>query len=110
MRQSRSFAGCAAGNQKINPGFDLPCHQVAQGRFVDGAVLTERSYDSCTASAKLHVNKITRIRDSLQLPPHILEIEESFLAVQPFGGAHRSFRESAPGFCVMAYVDRVAGG
>src|ERR1700720_144788 len=61
MRQSRSFARSAAGNQKINSGLDLPCHQVAQGRFVDGAVLTERSYESGTASTKLHENKITRM-------------------------------------------------
>src|SRR5580692_4024316 len=61
MRQGRGFAGGPAGNQKIDSGLDLPRHQVAQRRLVDGAVLTKGSYESCTASAKLHENKIARM-------------------------------------------------
>src|SRR5580700_4116038 len=69
MRQSGSFASGAAGNQKIDSGLDLPCHQVAQGRLVDGAVLTKRGYKSGTASTKLHENKIARI-GGLAKPRH----------------------------------------
>src|ERR1700723_2832221 len=61
MRQGGSFAGGAAGNQKVNPRLDLPCQQVAQGGFVDGTVLTEGSYQRCTTSAKLNENKISRM-------------------------------------------------
>ena len=83
VRKSRSLAGGAAGNQKINSGLDLPCHQVAQGGLVDGAVLTEGSYERCTASTKLHDNKITRMEETevglYSFPPDILEVEETLL-------------------------------
>src|ERR1700691_1234885 len=69
VRQSGSFAGGAAGNQKINSGLDLPRHQVAQGGFVDGAVLTKGCYESCTASSKLHETKISRMGGLGKLVP-----------------------------------------
>src|ERR1700691_3404307 len=69
VRQSGSFAGSAAGNQKINSGLDLPRHQVAQGGLVDGAVLTKGSYKCCTASSKLHETKISRMDGLAKLVP-----------------------------------------
>src|ERR1700722_4376778 len=42
-----------------------------------------------------------------KLPPHILEIVEALFALQPFGGAYRSFSEAAAGFGVVAEIDAV---
>ena len=69
MRERRGFAGRAAGNQKIDSGLDLPRDQIAQGRFVDGAILMEGGDESCTASAKLHETKIARMGGLAKLVP-----------------------------------------
>ena len=61
MRKRRSFTGGAAGDEKIYTGLDLPGDQIAQGGFVNGAVLLKRRYQSCAASPQLHNIKITLI-------------------------------------------------
>ena len=54
VRQSRSLARGPAGNQKINARLKLPSDQVAQGSFVNGAVLVKRGDQRGTASTQLH--------------------------------------------------------
>ena len=49
-------------------------------------------------------------RNGLQLPPDILEVEESFFAAQPLGRSDGAFGEPAAGFCVVAQIDPVVGG
>ncbi len=115
VRESWSFAGGAAGNQEINSGFDLPGHQVAQGRLVDGAVLTKWSYQRGAASTELHRIKIARMEEdgkwgALQFSPDVFEVEESLLAGEPFGGAHGAFGESAAGLGIVAEIDPVSRG
>ncbi len=61
VRESRSLAGGAAGDEEIDARFDLPRDQIAQGGVVDGAVLMKRSDQSGAASTKLHRDKIARM-------------------------------------------------
>src|SRR5579872_3543242 len=61
VRESRSFAGGAAGNKEINAGFDLPGDEIAQGYVVDGAILMKGRYKSGATSTKLHRDKIARM-------------------------------------------------
>jgi hypothetical protein len=56
-----SLAGGAAGNQKINPGLDLPCDQIAQGRVVEGTILMKGSYEGSATATELHRNRIARV-------------------------------------------------
>ena len=56
-----SFASGAAGDQKIDAGFHLPRHQVAQGSVVDRSILMKRSDERGTTATKLHEYKITRM-------------------------------------------------
>ena len=54
MTERGSFTGGAAGNEEIDARFDLPCDQIAQRFFVDGAVLGERRDQSRTTASQLH--------------------------------------------------------
>ena len=53
MIEGRGFASGATGDKKINAGFHLPCDQISQSGFVNGTVLTKRSYQRCTASPEI---------------------------------------------------------
>ncbi len=112
MREGRRFAGGAAGNQEIDSRFDLPGHQVAQGRLVDGAVLTKGSYQRGAASTELHNIKIARTEwdgkwVASEFPPHVFEVEKPLLAGEPFSGAHGAFGESAAGLGIVAEIDAI---
>ena len=58
VRQSRRFAGGAAGDQKVDARLHLPAHQVAQGGFIEAAILLEGSDQGSTASTQFHRRRI----------------------------------------------------
>ncbi len=100
VHESRRLARGSAGNQKIYAGLHLPRHQIAQGSIINRAILMKRSDQRGTTATELHGNKIARMGlrgngcQRLKLPPHILEIVESLLAGEPFGGAECAVGEA----------------
>ena len=51
-RQRRALARGAAGDQKVDPGFDLPPHQTPQRGFIQGQIRLERRDQRRSASGK----------------------------------------------------------
>src|SRR6516162_11045100 len=66
MRQSRRFAGGAAGNQKINARFDLPANQVTEGRVIQAAILFKGGYKGGAATTQCHLKRIVLSSENLK--------------------------------------------
>src|SRR6185437_4764928 len=59
-RERGALPGSAAGNEKIDPAFNLPPYQGAQGFLVQRPARLERRYQCCTATLKhVHLPKRT---------------------------------------------------
>src|SRR2546429_10003629 len=71
MCESRGLASCAARNQEINSRLDLPRNQVPERLLVQRSILMKRCDQRRTASAKLHENKIARIRKDGKRPMQV---------------------------------------
>src|SRR5213080_1182025 len=67
MGERRRFTRRAAGDEKIDSGFNLPRNKVAQGSVVNCAILTKGSNEGGTTSSELHETKITRTGECAKL-------------------------------------------
>ena len=67
MCERRRFTRRAAGDEKIDSGFNLPRNKVAQGSVVNCAILTKGSNEGGTTSSELHETKITRTGECAKL-------------------------------------------
>src|SRR5947208_5667428 len=60
--ERRRFTRCAAGDEEVDSGFNLPGDQIAQGSVVNCGVLTKGSEEDSTTASAVPANKITRSR------------------------------------------------
>src|ERR1700683_4781526 len=101
-RQRGAFAGGAAGYQEVDPGFELPAHQLAQSLLIKRLIFPKRSDESGAASCE-HISLSP-------MEQNIFELKNAALARQPLRRLQCTTSESFAAARGVTQRDGVRGG